>query len=195
MKHRKLSGPWSQTFTGGRFYPYDPRPEDVSLEDIAQSLSNTCRYNGHLPCFYSVAQHSVIMSRYVKYESALWALFHDAPEAYLSDLPRPVKYGPVGEVYLDIETNVMRVIAEHFGLQWPMPKSEINYHDRRMLATEVRDLQPHWSGEDWESIEGIEPYQEVIKPMLPHEAKVDFLLRVYELANGCPRWNDGETEV
>ncbi len=86
-------GDYIATYTGKQFYPLDPRPEDVCLEDIAHSLSNLCRFTGHTDTdrFYSVAQHSVICSTIVAPEAALLALLHDAAEAYLGDISRPLK--------------------------------------------------------------------------------------------------------
>lgn len=65
-------GDWIQTFTGRRFWPLDPRPEDVCIEDIAHALSLKCRFGGHCTRFYSVAEHSVHVSNYVPAEFALW---------------------------------------------------------------------------------------------------------------------------
>ncbi|MFN9113590.1 MAG: phosphohydrolase, partial [Bacteroidota bacterium] len=69
---------WIQTFSGIAFWPLDPKPEHVRIADIAHALSMKCRYNGHTRKFYSVAEHSVLVSRHVPEEDALWALLHDA---------------------------------------------------------------------------------------------------------------------
>jgi hypothetical protein len=84
-------GDWIQTYSGRQFWPLDPRVEDVHLEDIAHALSNVCRYTGHVREFYSVAEHSVHVSWSCEPEDALWGLLHDASEAYLADMARPVK--------------------------------------------------------------------------------------------------------
>jgi hypothetical protein len=83
-------GDWMQTWTGKKFYPLDPRPEDVEVLDIIYALGNLSRYNGHC-AFYSVAEHSVLVSELVPYNLALQALMHDAAEAYISDIITPVK--------------------------------------------------------------------------------------------------------
>jgi hypothetical protein len=88
---RDRRGDWMQTFTGRAFYPLDPRPEDIDPVDIAHALSLICRYGGHSSRFYSVAEHCVLMSHAVAPEHALWALLHDATEAYLGDMIRPLK--------------------------------------------------------------------------------------------------------
>ena len=77
-------GDWIQTYLGIQFWPLDPRPEEVMLFDIAHSLSNMCRFTGHCREFYSVAQHSVIVSQNVPREDAAWGLLHDASEAYMT---------------------------------------------------------------------------------------------------------------
>ncbi len=87
---------WMITFTGKAFTPADPKPEQIDVRDIAHGLSNLCRYAGQTRRFYSVAEHCVLMCRAAKAEGQphhvqLAALLHDAPEAYLVDVPRPVK--------------------------------------------------------------------------------------------------------
>src|SRR5690606_29748913 len=84
-------GDWMQTFTGRRFWPLDPRPDEICIEDIAHALSMQCRYAGHCLSFYSVAEHSVLLSQHVAEPFRRWALLHDASEAYLVDVPRPIK--------------------------------------------------------------------------------------------------------
>ncbi len=92
-------GDWIQTASGGSFFPLDPRPEEVDIDDIATALSRMNRYNGHFSDkfdFYSVAEHSILLAQYVQERTgsathAMWALLHDAAEAYTSDVPRPLK--------------------------------------------------------------------------------------------------------
>lgn len=112
-------GDWMQTFTGRCFYPMDPRPEDVCIEDIAHSLSMMCRYGGHSTRFYSVAEHSVLVSRYVDPEYALWGLLHDAAEAYSSDIPRPLKRNLPD--WKPMEDKIMAAVCERFGLAGDEP--------------------------------------------------------------------------
>lgn len=89
-------GAFVETYTGERFYPFDPRPSEVRLADVAQGLANTCRFGGQCRSFYSVARHSVLVGRELaagghgpRVQS--YGLLHDAGEAYMADLPRPVK--------------------------------------------------------------------------------------------------------
>src|SRR5690349_636686 len=115
-----LRGSWMQTFTGRQFYPLDPRLDEIDPLDIAHALSMICRYGGHTKHFYSVAEHCLLMSHAVAPEYALWALLHDATEAYVGDMVRPLKHHMPD--YRQIEDNLMEVIAERFGLSgWTMP--------------------------------------------------------------------------
>src|SRR5438093_1391342 len=107
-------GDWMQTYSGAKFYPMHPRAEDVDPIDIAHSLSLLCRYNGHLDRFYSVGEHCVLMSQAVGPENALWALLHDATEAYVGDMVRPLKLQQPS--FVEAEDRVMAAICERFGL-------------------------------------------------------------------------------
>ena len=82
------------TFSGLRFWPLAPNLEKILVEDIAHALAHQCRFGGHASRFYSVAEHSVHVSQLCLPEHALWGLLHDASEAYLVDLPRPLKLLP-----------------------------------------------------------------------------------------------------
>jgi hypothetical protein len=128
---------WIQTWTGRVFRPLDPAPASIDIHDIAHSLALQCRFNGHCRAFYSVAEHSVRVSHAVPTEHALWGLLHDATEAYLSDLPRPIKSQLPG--YRAAEDRLMAALAAHFGLPWPMPAA-VHAADNALLATEQRDL-------------------------------------------------------
>ena len=98
------------TYTGRQFFPLTPRQEDIDIEDIAHSLSRLCRFNGHCKSFYSVAEHSYRISYIVPPEFALWGLLHDAGEAYLSDLPRPIKH-QIPE-FIEIEERLLKDITK-----------------------------------------------------------------------------------
>jgi len=107
------------TYTNTLFYPLEPQVDEVKLEDIAHALSQMCRANGHFKTFYSVAQHSIncaqeALARGLPGRSQLACLLHDASEAYISDVTRPVK------CYLDdyrkIEFKLQQVIYAKFGI-------------------------------------------------------------------------------
>lgn len=131
--------PWIQTFTGRKFYPFDPRPEELDIRDIAHALSNICRYGGHSRKFYSVAEHSAMASYIVPPEDALWALMHDAAEAYIGDVVRPIKHSLGLEAFGVAEERLMDVICPWVGLEREQPAS-VTHADAVLLATEKRDL-------------------------------------------------------
>lgn len=119
-------GDWMQTATGKQFFPLDPRPEDIDIVDIALALSKICRYGGHCRQFYSVAEHCVLIARYLRKTGApiktqRAGLMHDASEAYLADIIRPIK--PFLDNYLPIEDRLMHVVADRFDFEWPVPAS------------------------------------------------------------------------
>lgn len=128
---------WIQTFTGKAFYPLNPDPKKIDIVDIAHSLSMQCRYNGHTLRFYSVAEHCVTLSYAVDDVNALWALLHDASEAYLSDVPRPIKHLLTG--YAEAERRLEDMIFTHFGLSGPVP-AQVKDFDFRILNDERADL-------------------------------------------------------
>ncbi|RUV69652.1 MAG: hypothetical protein EOR26_05075 [Mesorhizobium sp.] len=123
------------TFSGKRFWPLDPMPDELVIEDIAHALSLQCRYGGHCVRFYSVAEHSVHLARHVSPPNRLWALLHDASEAYLADVPRPVKSHLTG--YRDAEAGVMAAVVARYGLACTMP-DEVHQADNRIIGDEMR---------------------------------------------------------
>ncbi len=128
------------TFTGKTVNVGGLRPADIDIIDIAHGLSMTCRYGGHVTRFYSVAEHSVHMSRWVPPEHALQALLHDASEAYLGDVIKPLK--DLLPDYMEIEWHAERTIAGVFGL--PLELAPIvREADRRIVADERALLCPH----------------------------------------------------
>jgi 5'-deoxynucleotidase YfbR-like HD superfamily hydrolase len=169
-------GDWFQTFTGVEFYPADPRPEDIHIEDIAHALAHQCRFAGHTREFYSVAQHSVLVSLHVPPHLALDGLLHDASEAYCQDLIRPLKHNPALAGYREIEARVEQAIATRFKLSWPW-HPEVKKADDRALMTERRDILP--VHRDWKM--KAEPFTAAIRCWPPEIAKFMFLNRFQEL--------------
>lgn len=125
------------TISGKKFWPLDPRAEDVCIEDIAHALAHLCRFNGHVRQFYSVAQHCVLVSHHVWPASALQSLLHDASEAYLCDLSRVVKYDAGLADYRGYERALQDVIYRAFGLP-PDEPDDVKDADRILLQDEVR---------------------------------------------------------
>lgn len=127
------------TYTGRTIRPLDPNPDDICIEDIAHALSNQCRWTGHLESFSSVAEHSVRVAWLVPDELKLEALLHDASEAYLSDIARPVKKAPgFAETYLKFEAQLEAAVAVAFGLpQRDEMHAEIKAADQYTLEAEA----------------------------------------------------------
>ena len=135
-------GPFIQTLSGRRVNPLDAAPEDIDPADIARALSNLCRFGGHSKAFYSVAQHSAIVCDLLEERGAtpdelMAALLHDAAEAYLGDLPHPLKHrSELGAAFRVAEKRLEAVIAERFAL--PEAAARIKPLDKALLATERR---------------------------------------------------------
>ena len=128
-----------QTFTGRQVAPLRPVAADIVIEDIAHALSLLCRFGGHVRTFYSVAQHAVLASRIVPEADALWALLHDASEAYLVDLPTPVKRLAACDGYRLVEAQLQRTIYQAFGLAGNEPES-VGVADRALVVAEAEAL-------------------------------------------------------
>lgn len=174
-------GYWMTTFSGMKFWPEDPRPEEILILDIAHALSNLCRFGGHCWKFYSVAQHSVLVSeRLATIEEKRWGLLHDAAEAYMQDLVPAIKGRITG--YKTIEGDLASEIFHKFGLTKAHPAS-IKEVDVRMLATEARDLMPLNCLNYWRL--NAVPYDDLtIAPWDPTIAKKHFLSRFADLFDG-----------
>lgn len=173
----RLESIYVSTCLGNRFYPAAPNIDDVAVEDIAQGLAYQCRFNGQTQAFYSVAQHSLIVASLVPVHLRLAALLHDAAEAYLGDMVKPLKhFFPTFSV---IENKMMAIIGERFAVT-TFDTPEIKRADLIALATEKRDLMPN-STEPWPSIKGLEPMTARIVPMEPQKAKAIFLETYFQL--------------
>ena len=176
-------GPYLQTVSGRWVNPFDPDPEQLDAGDIARALANQCRFGGHSRVFYSVAQHSVIVSELVEQrggdaEDVFAALMHDASEAYLGDMPHPIKHrSPLGAAFKAAEGHLEEVIRERFAIKPDVP--EIKRADRALLATERRVF----SGESWHwpELDGVEPLELELSAWAPEEAARAFRERFAEL--------------
>ena len=116
--------PWIQTFTGKAIDVCDPKPEDIEIEDIAIGLSRQCRFNGQCSRFYSVAEHSVHVSRTLESwgldrETCFLGLMHDAAEAYVGDIVQPIKRGLAN--FDAIEERFFHAIADRFMMRRSIP--------------------------------------------------------------------------
>jgi len=98
----------------------DPDPSTICIEDIAYHLDNLCRFTGACVPFYSVARHSVLVSKLCPPEAALCGLLHDASEAYLGDISSPLKHSGMMDAYLRLELQMEQAIAKALGHHWPV---------------------------------------------------------------------------
>lgn len=170
-------GDWMQTFTGRVFYPMAPSPGDVDPVDIAHALSLICRYGGHCSRYYSVAEHCVLMSGAVSPENALWALLHDATEAYVGDMVRPLKRAM--PAYRAAEDRLMVAICDRFGLGHTCP-GEVKSADNRIILDE-RAVLMSAPPLPWMSIEYVQPLGVPVEGWAPEQAERRYLARLADL--------------
>jgi 5'-nucleotidase len=171
------AGDWMQTYTGRAFYPMAPSVASVDPLDVAHALSLLCRYGGQCRWFYSVAEHCVLMSEAVSPENALWALLHDATEAYLGDMIRPLKQAM--PAYRAAEYRLMEVICDRFDIDRECP-AEVKAADNRILRDE-RDALMGAPPRLWESIEQLPPLGVNIHGWPHRLAERRYLERLHDL--------------
>lgn len=168
------------TYTARLVDPLNLQPEDIDILDIAHALARQCRFSGHTKEFYSVAQHSVICSKIVAKGFEFTALMHDASEAYLQDVARPLKIHPsFGQSYRGAEKRAEKVIAGVFGTEFPMPP-EVKDADNIALVTEARDLM-HGTNNWTPFYQAIDPLPTPIQAWTPKRAEREFLARFDKL--------------
>jgi len=184
-KHERGSDTgWIQTFTGGKFWPLEPHAEDVRIEDVAHALAYQCRYAGHARIFYSVAEHCCLLADYVLrinyythhqdtldgLRDALTVLLHDAAEAYLPDLARPLKYRM--PEWREADARLEAVVVPALGGEYPLPPW-VKLLDARILRDE-RPVVMRETGDSWQ-IDDLEPLGVWVRGISPHEAEQWFL--------------------
>lgn len=166
--------------SGNLFNYNEPHACDVTIDDIAAPLSKICRFAGHIPYFYSVAQHAVNVSRIVPPEHAFTALMHDTAEAFTNDLPTPLKAAV--PIFKDLEERIEAAMAERFGFQYPLPP-EVKLADLQMLATEKHYIKCDYS--EWSVLEGVDWVHLLdvvdLSPKDPTDAYILFAERFYEV--------------
>jgi 5'-nucleotidase len=182
-------GSYIQTVSGRRVDPFAPDPDEIDVDDIAQALANQCRFGGHCRAFYSVAQHSCLVADLVAAEGGdagdrLWALLHDATEAYLVDLPHPLKHrSALGPPYREAERRLQAAICHRFGLPGDPPGC-LKRIDRALLAAERRALaRVAWH---WPELDGAEPLDVRIEPWPPGRSADEFRARFAALDRERP---------
>ncbi|MCY1211804.1 hypothetical protein D9M71_271920 [compost metagenome] len=168
---------WILTRSGKRFDLQKPSAKMVDGADIAYSLGQLCRFNGHTGTFYSVAQHSIIVADLVPAEYQLQALLHDAAEAYVGDMASPLK--KLLPEFRQIELRIWHAICAHFHIDPELPAC-VHDADLIALATERRDLMPPHR-DAWECLAGTVPIAARITPWTAAEATLHFHNRLLEL--------------
>jgi 5'-deoxynucleotidase YfbR-like HD superfamily hydrolase len=182
---------WIVTHSGRKVYPLAPEPGMFDLNDIAHALSNTCRFTGHCKTFYSVAQHSVLVSKLVRHRTgsdslAMQGLLHDATEAYLCDVARPVKHADGFAFYREAEQRLWESVAQGFGLPAKLA-AEVKDVDNRLVCNEALTLltaipdgwfqmRPFTEHEMWLATDS-----NFIVPVGPDQAYRDFIKQFYKL--------------
>ncbi len=171
-----LQKAWIQTYTNKMFHILNPQPDEIDIRDIAHALAMQCRFTGHTKFHYSVAQHAYYASLIVPPQFAFEALMHDASEAYICDMNRPMKhYTAAGQEYLKVESVIEIAIAKKFNLPYPM-SPEVKVADNAMLYAEkpqlmsVREWNTQWSVD-------MTPADVKIERWSPEQAEYTFLRR------------------
>ena len=186
-------GDWMQTFTGRQFYPLSPRAQDIDPKDIAHSLAMQCRYNGHVDRFYSVAEHCLLISAWLESQGAsplvqLEGLLHDATEAYVGDMIRPLKLSM--PAYREAEAGVQMEVWKRFDLpsisysdgtvafaqETPLVKEA----DTRILLDEREALMAGKAPAKWGQ-DDLEPLGVHVEGLAPVVAKHRYLQRLDDL--------------
>jgi len=163
-----------RTYSRRVIYPSSFSEDDIIINDIAHSLAYMCRYVGHVSRFYSVAEHSVIVSHLVQPELALYGLLHDASEAYISDIAKGWK--PLIKGYKKLEISVMKKVAKRFNLPWP-PPIDIKRADTDLIECEMNTL-----------IYNIPDGTDMLECWPPEYAYHKFMVRYGEIVLPSPTW-------
>lgn len=176
LKAGTIKGPTILLHSGNYFSYEHPQESRWAFDDIAHGLAMTCRFGGQARRYYSVAEHSVYVSRLVPSELAWDALMHDAAEAFICDMPKPLK--ELLPDYKAVERRVEAAIAARYGLIDPMPR-EIKIADIQMLRAE--QVQIMRNNEDWHWTFNVPEPDVQIACFPPEDAKALFLARAAEL--------------
>lgn len=178
-----LDEQWIGLLSGTQFNYNRPEESDVTIDDIAGALSNVCRFSGHLPTFYSVAQHLVNTSRIVDPQWAFDALMHDTAEAFTNDLPTPLKWAL--PIFKELEVKIESAMGQKFGFNYPYP-DEVKVADTQMLMLEKtyvkldNNVWTYYTDVEFEHLKD----KVDLKGWQPCRAKREFLERYEELRNG-----------
>jgi 5'-deoxynucleotidase YfbR-like HD superfamily hydrolase len=189
------------TASGRRLDLDNPRPDNIRIEDVAGGLSKVCRFGAQAREYYSVAQHALLVQCLVVEaghpELALAALHHDSHEAYVCDIPKPLKnkIAVINDAYRAVCDELDLVIVEAFGIEWPEQGSPeqrtIKHADRQALLREATRLLPdRGNGLRRDLALGEEEFSDLAAlddPLSPAEAGSLFMLAHTELIGNGPR--------
>lgn len=166
-------GDWMQTATGSKFWPLDPKPDEILIEDVARALSKICRFGGHCREFYSVAQHSCHVADIVNGDQAArrWGLLHEAAEAYIGDMVRPLKLFMAE--FNRVEAEILSAVSQRFDLTPSMPGA-VALADEQMLHAEALELMGP-AAQEWARVEKAAALH--IRPWSPERAFHEFMGR------------------
>lgn len=170
-----------ELLSGTMFNYNDPASSDVTIEDIASALSNICRFAGHLPRFYSVAQHALNVSLIVDQKHRKAGLLHDTAEAFTNDLPTPLKFAV--PVFKTLEVSIETAMGAKFGFEYPL-SAEVKYADAQLLLIEKEEIKncfQHWEVLDGIEVTEVDRAKVILAPMTPEQAKAAFLQRWEEV--------------
>jgi len=165
---------WIRLYDGRKFHFLKPKVSEISIENIAHSLSQLCRFTGHTKKFYSVAQHSALVHDILPQNLKAEGLLHDSSESMAADLNTVIK--SLLPQYKIIELKIEKIIAKKFNLKFPFPPG-VKEADLRLLCSEMRDLM---SGKDHKLLPYL-PLDEKITPWSVEKSKKEFLKRFYKL--------------
>lgn len=170
---------WIQTYTGKKFDFNNFTIKNIDIIDIAHSLGNICRFNGHCNKFYSVAEHSIYVSRNCSDDLKLWGLLDDAAETYIGDLVRPIKQYMYD--FQELEIDIMDMIILKFGLYPDIRPDKVIEIDNRVLVTERNQIMKI-TPDDW-GLNEYESFDFDIECWSSEIAEKNFLNEYYRLIN------------
>lgn len=171
---------WIQLANGERYNFLTPTDKALTLQVVAHALGNICRFTGHCSKFYSVAEHSVHVSRIVPKQHALAGLVHDAQECIVGDCNRPLKNELPG--YKAIEDANWKVFARFFGVAYELPK-EVKLADNQMLLAEYQQIMVRNPKNPWNAtwLDGVYAAPVKVQCWSPTRARREFIKRFHEI--------------
>jgi hypothetical protein len=154
MSNEQNNKDWMLTQTRRQVWPLALKHADVNVMDIAMSLGKQCRYNGHVDKFYTVAEHSVQISKALERDgfdhmTQFVGLHHDDSECWMGDQIKPLKNAleQLGVSLKPFELAIEKTVSERFGMPWPWPEI-IHEYDRKIVRDEKEQLKAG-GGDDW----------------------------------------------